>query len=82
MLKAAVVEVVREEVRAALHGQPTVQSVLEDMGFLIGSLSREDAVTFAKIALRPLADLIDASTPAEEPEPETTGAEGTGEEEE
>lgn len=81
MLRAAIIEAVREEVRGVIREQPTPESVLRDIGFLLGSLPPEDALTFAKIALRPLADLIDATMPAEEPENETTGAEGTGEEE-
>ena len=79
MLKAAIIEAVREEVRALLTEQPTPQSVLRDMGFVIGVLPPEDARTFAAIALKPLADLIDATTPAEEPESEMTGADATGE---
>lgn len=82
MLKDAIVEAVREEVRAALHDVPTVQAVLRDIGFLLGALPAEDARTFAIIAVKPLADFIDATTPAEGPESETTGAEATGEMEE
>lgn len=81
MLKAAILAAVREETRAVLRETPTPQSVLEDMGYLLGSLPPEDALTFAKVALGPLADFIDNATPADEPETETTGAEGTGEEE-
>ncbi len=78
MLKAAILDAVRDEVRSVLRGAPTPQSVLEDLGFLLGSLPAEDALTFSKIAIKPLADFIDANTPAEEPDNETTGAESTG----
>ena len=81
MLKAAIIDAVREEVRGVLTDAPTPTSVLRDIGFLLGALPPEDARTFAAIAIKPFADLIDATTPAEEPEFETTGAEGTGEEE-
>lgn len=81
MLKAAIVDAAREEFRAFLTGTPTPETVLRDLGFLMSALPREDALTFAKIALSPLADFIDTNTPAEEPEPDTPGAEGTGEEE-
>jgi hypothetical protein len=82
VLKAAILDAVREEVRSVLREQPTPQSVLSDMGYLLSKMPPADALTFAKIAYAPLADFIDAATPADEPEPETTGAEGTGEEEE
>lgn len=78
MLKSAVIAAVREEVRAALDSTPTPDSVAEDLGYVLGSLPPEEALAFAKVLLRPLADLIDASTPAEEPDNETTGAESTG----
>lgn len=81
MLKAQIIEAVREEVRAAL-AEPTPASVMRDLGYLLGTLAAEDARTFAIIAVKPLADFIDATTPAEEPESETTGAEATGETEE
>lgn len=82
MLKAAILESVREEVRAVLAEQPTPQTVLRDIGFLLATLSPEDARTFAIIAIRPFANFIDATTPADEPEDETTGADATGETEE
>lgn len=81
-LSPEVVEVVREETRAVLTGPPTVYGVLQDIGFLLGVLPPESARDFAILAIKPLADLIDATTPADEPELETTGAEATGETEE
>lgn len=81
MLKAQIIEAIREEVRAVLT-DPTPASVMRDLGHLLGTLPAEDARTFAIIAVKPLADFIDATTPAEEPESETTGAEATGEMEE
>ena len=78
MLKEAVVAAVREEVRAALNRTPTPDSVAEDLGFVLGAMPHAEALAFAKVLLRPLADFIDASTPAEEPDNETTGAESTG----
>lgn len=82
MLKAQIIEAVREEVRAVLTETPTPASVMRDIGYLLGSLPAEDARTFAIIAVRPFADFIDATTPAEVPEYETTGADATGEMEE
>lgn len=78
MLRDAVIAAVREEVRSVLKGIPTPQSVLEDMGFVLGALPPEEALAFAKVALTPLADFIDSTQPAPEPETEPTGAEGTG----
>ena len=79
MLKAEIIEAVREEVRAAFADAPTPAGVFRDMGFLLGALPPEEAREFAIAALRPLADFIDSTTPAEEPESETTGADATGE---
>ena len=76
MLKAAIVEAVREEVRAALHGVPSPASVAEDLGTVLGMLPQEDAVEFAKVLLSKLFDFVDNATP------EPAGAEGTGEQEE
>jgi len=81
VLKAQIIEAIREEVRAVL-ADPTPASVMRDLGYLLGTLPAEDARTFAIIAVKPLADFIDATTPAEEPESETTGAGATGEMEE
>lgn len=81
MLKAQIIEAIREEVRAFL-ADPTPASVMRDLGYLLGTLPAEDARTFAIVAVKPLADFIDATTPAEEPESDTTGAEATGETEE
>ena len=78
MLKSAVIAAVREEVRAALNPTPTPDSVADDLGYVLGSLPPGEALALAKVLLKPLADLIDASTPAEEPDNETTGAESTG----
>lgn len=79
MLKSQIIEAVREEVRAVLSEPPTPASVMRDIGYLFGALPPEDARTFAAMAIKPLADFIDATTPAEEPESETTGADATGE---
>lgn len=81
MLQAAVVAAVREEVHAALHRTPTMESVAEDLGFVLGTLPPEEALAFAATVIKPIADFIENSTPAE-PEDDTTGAEGTGETEE
>lgn len=78
MLQAAIVAAVREEVRAALQRTPTPASVAEDLGFVLGTLPPEEALAFALTLVKPLADFIDNSTPAE-PDEDTTGAEGTGE---
>ena len=79
MLKAAIVEVVREEVRAALHGAPTPAQVAEDLGTVLGSLPSAEGCEFAKALLPHLWAYIDSHT---EQEPEPAGAEGTGEQEE
>lgn len=79
MLKAAIIDAIREEVRGVLTDVPTPSSVFRDMGFLLGALPPEEAREFAIAALRPLADFIDSTTPADEPESETTGADATGE---
>lgn len=77
MLREAILDAVREEVRGLLRSTPTPAGVLNDMGFLLGALPPDEAIEFAKVALKPLADFID-SIPAEEPDNETTGAESTG----
>lgn len=81
MLRAAILEAVREEVRNVLSDAPTPEAVLRDVGFLLAALPPEDALTFARVAIMPLADFINARMPDDEPDIDTTGAEGTGEEE-
>ena len=66
-LAPQLLEVFREEARAAMREAPTPDSALHDLGFVLGSLSHEEALAFAKIAIKPLADFIDANLPDEEP---------------
>lgn len=77
MLKSTIESVVREEVRSLLRDIPTPASVAEDLGTVLGALPPEDAVELAKALLTKLWEFIDTHN-----EPETTGAEGTGDKEE
>ena len=77
MLKTTIETVVREEVRAVLRDVPTPASVAEDLGTVLGMVPTPEGVDFAKLLLTKLWEFIDQHT-----EPEQTGAEGTGEQEE
>ncbi len=76
MLRSTIEAAVREEIRAILRDVPTPVSVSEDLGTVLGTLPPEQGAAFAKVLLTKLWEFIDKTT-----EPETPGAEGTGEEE-